>query len=303
MLNRPVILTGLFAVQLFLFATECLSEEFDDLKQVASAHSAGIMKVMEQNFTLRSDQGAVSRFMGRGNSCLVEHEVEGDVFVTCADADRFYRLWQKVGNSSFVLTDLRYQALGPVQAARALANHDANCFSAFYYFEIPIADFLSRKDLSISEVTRSLNPETREEEVSISWALDSEDYGKWIGRFVLVPGRFWAARIIERTKNPNAGVFQVENEFSNEDSDSPLATSITTKIKPVGKEEVVKEVISVELNSDDKVPASRFLLSYYGLPDDTGRPVDSGVRLWTLGVAVAFGLVILALVMAKRHNQ
>jgi len=303
MLNRSIVLTCLFYVQAILHAADCLSAEFDDLKQVISAHSAGVMDVMEQSFTLRSDQGAVLRFMGGGNSCLVEREVEGEVFVTCADADRFYRLWRKSGESSFILTDLRYQALTPTQAARALANHDFNCFSSFYYFEIPIAEFLSRKDVSVSEVSRSWNPETREEEVNINWALDSEDYGKWVGRFILVPGRFWAARIIERSKNPNAGVFQVENKFSHEDSRSPLATSITMKIKPVGKQEVVKELISTELNSDDAVPDSRFSLSYYGLPDDTGRPVDNGIRLWILGVAVALGLGALALVVAKRHNQ
>ena len=280
------------------------ADEFVELAELVKAHENGMKRCCSYSYKIVELKGGVSFFYGGKDRCLSEHRAGNRVSVVCSTPEYLFRLSQKDAGKSFFVDEIEFRDNVASSAAltASLAESNFLLLSPFYYLDLRIANFLSQKSVTVEEVSRGTGT-NGEREVTVKWKWNDAESGIWVGRFVLLPDRFWCVRKIERTRDFSIGFMGIENEFDSKSIESPLFVKRTVSKNLVGKDAEVVESSELVVLSDVPENAARFKLSFYGLSDEVGKPGYS-VGFYLAGFAfIAFLIVVMSFLRAKNKPK
>ncbi len=275
--------------------------QFKELAELIKAHEIGLKKCCSYSYQVVDERAGTSFFYGGEDRCLAEYRLNNRVRVFCNTPEYYFELKQKDSSHSFFVEEIKLrdevQSFTSLTSALARSNH--RILSLFYYFDIPIAEFLVRESVSVEDVSRRTDSNGNRE-VTVTWKWDDKESGVWVGRFVLLPDRFWCARRIERTRDFSIGVFTIEHSFDESSAVLPLFLKRSVFKQFVGKDIEILEKGELSVISDTSESKSRFRLSFYGLSDEIGkRSYDS--RVYFVGFALVAFLILFLLL--RRTNS
>lgn len=274
--------------------------EFAELSELVKAHENGIKRCCSYSYRIVDSKAGSSFFYGGGDQCLSEYRLDNRVRVVSSTPKFLFRLSQRDEGKNFFVDEIEFRdGVASFAALTApLAESNFRLLSPFYYLDLRIADFLSRKTVTVEEVLRG-NGTNGEREVTVKWKGNDAESGVWFGSFVFLPDRFWCVRKIERTKNFSTGFMGIEHEFDRESAELPLFLKRVITRNMVGKEAEVVESSELAVISGVPETSSRFSLSFYGLSDEIGKP-SYGLGFYLAGFAfVAFLIVVMSIWRAK----